>query len=106
MKRDSHRLRRASSRFFPVQRVARELHDMCKPVACTKFEEWRGLTRTLWGAYGVVGFSGVKDARKSVVSCRRYASAPISQHRKSCTVQTVCTQGADSVHLVCKRCAK
>ncbi len=27
------------------------------------------------GAYGVVGFSGVKDARKSVFACRRYASA-------------------------------
>jgi hypothetical protein len=29
----------------------------------------------LVGAYGVVGLSGVKDARKSVVGCRRPASA-------------------------------
>ena len=29
----------------------------------------------LVGAYGVVGLSGVKDARKSVVGCRRHASA-------------------------------
>src|SRR6266576_6794282 len=29
----------------------------------------------LVGAYGAVGFSGVKDARKSVVRCRRCAEA-------------------------------
>ena len=32
-------------------------------------------SKHLVGAYGVVGFSGVKDARKSVFACRRYASA-------------------------------
>jgi hypothetical protein len=105
MKRDSHCLRRASSRSLPAQSVTRELHYMCKPAACTKVEGWRGLTRTLWGAYGVVGFSGVKDARKSVVSRRRPASARSPTHRQSCRVQTVCTHSANSVRVVGKRCA-
>jgi hypothetical protein len=38
----------------------------------------------LVGAYGVVGFSGVKDARKSVVRCRRSAEAHriLQEYRK------------------------
>ena len=58
-------LQGASSRFLDPHGVARDLHELCKQAACSKFELWRGLTRTLWGAYGVVGVSGVKDARKA-----------------------------------------
>lgn len=62
-------------RFLDPHGVARDLHELCKQAACSKFEFWRGLTRSLWGAYGVVGFSGVKDARKSVFIADASASA-------------------------------
>lgn len=55
-------LHSASNRFLGGHGVAHDLHELCKQAACSKFEFWRGLTRTLWGAYGVMGFSGVKDA--------------------------------------------
>jgi hypothetical protein len=68
-------LQGASSRFLDGHGVARDLHELCKHAACSKFELWGGLTRTPWGAYGVVGFSGVKDARKNVFIADATASA-------------------------------
>lgn len=75
MRRPLHCLHAASRRFVSLRGVARELHYMCKSDACKKFQEWRGLTRTQGGAYGVVGLSGVKDARKSVLIADASASA-------------------------------
>ena len=65
----------ASSRFLDAHGVVRDLHELCKQVACSKSELWHGLTGTCGGAYGVVGFSGVKDARKSVFIADASASA-------------------------------
>jgi len=55
--------------------VARDLHYLCQQGAGIEIQYRRGLTGTLWGAYGVVGFSGVKDARKSVFIADASASA-------------------------------
>src|SRR6267143_1486101 len=95
MKRGSRCLRHASTRFPLLQGLVRELPYMCKQAACTELETRRGLTRTLWGAYGVVGFSGVKDARKSVVRRRRCAEArsPTPGLRKSYRKTTDRQQG-------------
>ena len=65
----------ASSRVLAPHGVARDLHELCKQAACSKIEVSRGLTGTRGGAYGVVGFSGVKDARKSVFIADASASA-------------------------------
>src|SRR2546430_16246812 len=43
------------------------LPDMCKRAACTRIEPRRAVSAASVGAYGVVGLSGVKDARKSVL---------------------------------------
>ena len=66
MKKASRCLRNASKRTLSIRGVARSLHYKRKSGACMEFQRWRGLTRTPGGAYGVMGFSGVKDARKSV----------------------------------------
>ena len=55
--------------------VARELPYLCQRPAGSKSEPRRGLRCIRWGAYGVVGFSGVKDARKSVLIADASASA-------------------------------
>jgi hypothetical protein len=47
--------------------VASDLHYLCQQRACIEIQYRRGLTGTLGGAYGVVGFRGVKDAPKSVL---------------------------------------
>ena len=51
----------------------------------------------LVGAYGVVGFSGVKDARKSVVRCRRSAEArsPTPESSAACKYWTDTGQNLD-----------
>ena len=62
----------------------------------------RVLTRSyehLVGAYGVVGLSGVKDARKSVVAAdalRRLANRRLGHH-------PLCGQCANAVQTVCIR---
>jgi len=58
------------------------------------------LTRSykhLVGAYGAVGFSGVKDARKSVVRCRRSAEArlPTPESSAACKYWTGTGQNLD-----------
>ena len=55
--------------------VARDLHYLCQQRAGIEIQYRRGLTGTLWGAYGVVGFRGVKDAPKSVFIADASASA-------------------------------
>ena len=75
MTRVRARLRAASSRFLVGHGVGRALHYLCKPSACTEFQSRRGLRHRLVGAYGVVRFSGVKDARKSVLIADALASA-------------------------------
>src|SRR5438309_1481338 len=75
MKREPQCLRDASKAFLSLQRVTRKLPQLCKRPACSKSEPRRGLTCIRWGAYGVVGFSGVKDARKSVLIADALASA-------------------------------
>lgn len=86
MKRPPHCLHAASRRFVSLRGVDRVLHYMCKSDACTKFQEGRGLTRTQGGAYGVGGFSGVKDARESVVAAdalRRLANRRLGHHARA-----------------------
>ena len=75
MKRGHARLQGASSRYLVGHGVGRALHYLCKPGACSTFQSRRELTRTPGGAYGVVGFSGVKGARKSVLIADALASA-------------------------------
>jgi hypothetical protein len=83
----------ASSRLLDSHGVARDLRELCKHAACIKFERWRGLTGTCGGAYGVVGLSGVKDARKSVLIADASASAGLSAG----PVQFECGVGATQV---------
>jgi len=61
------RLHAASSRFLVGHGLARALHYLRTGRACSTFQSRRGLRHRLVGAYGVVGLSGVKDARKSVL---------------------------------------
>ena len=75
MKREPQCLRDASKAFLSLHRVTRKLPQLCKRPACSKSEPRRGLRCIRWGAYGVVGFSGVKDARKSVLFADALASA-------------------------------
>ncbi len=75
MTRGPARLHAASSRILIAHGVGRALHYLCKPRACSTFQSRRGLTCTRWGASVVVGFSGVKDARKSVLIAGALASA-------------------------------
>ena len=60
------------------QRLARELYGPDKQPACDRSEARQGLSCIPQGAYGVVGFSRVKDERKGVFHRRRYASARCS----------------------------
>jgi hypothetical protein len=55
--------------------VARDLHYLCQQRAGIEIQYRRGLTGTLGGAYGAAGFSGVKDAPKSVLIADASASA-------------------------------
>lgn len=92
MKKRPRCLHAASRRFVSSRGVTRELHYMCKSDACTKFQRWRALTRTQGGAFGVVGFSGVKDARESVIAAdakRRLAHRRLGQHARASTGQTL-----------------
>jgi hypothetical protein len=57
------------------QRLAREPYGSDKQPACDKSKARQGLSCIPQGAYGVVGFSRVKDERKGVFHCRRRASA-------------------------------
>jgi hypothetical protein len=75
MKREPQCLRDASKGFLSLHGVARELPYLCQRPACSKSEPRRGLTCIRWGAYGVVGFRGVKDAPKSVLIADASASA-------------------------------
>jgi len=75
MKREPQCLRDASKGFLSLHGVARELPYLCKRPAGSKSEPRRGLTCIRWGAYGVVGFRGVKDAPKSVFIADASASA-------------------------------
>src|SRR2546428_8596508 len=107
VKRPPHCLHAASRRFVSLRGGDRVLHYMCKSDACTKFQEGRGLTRPQGGAYGVVGFSGVKDARRA-------SSSPTLQRRPAHharirrsmdkpwtnTGQTLCIYGANLEHLL------
>jgi hypothetical protein len=92
-----HCLHAASRRFVYLRGVDRVLHYMCKSDACTKIQERRGLTRTQGGAFGVVGFSGVKDARKNVL----IADASASADWPARSVRSLCKWCAGGVHLVC-----
>ena len=66
MTRSDARLHAASSRFLVGHGLGRTLHYLCTGRACSTFQSRRGLRHRFVGAYGVVGFSGVKDARKIV----------------------------------------
>lgn len=59
------RLRAASRPFVSGHRVTCNVPYLRKPCACSKSDALRGVTCIRWGAYGVVGFSGVKDARRA-----------------------------------------
>ncbi len=69
------RLHAASSRFLVGHGFTRALHYLRTGRACSTFQSRRGLRHRLVGAYGVVGFSGVKDARKIVHIADALASA-------------------------------
>jgi len=77
---------------------ANDLQLNCSNYVYARLQGNRMPTRSyehLVGAYGVVGFSGVKDARKSVVRCRRSAEArsPTPGLRKSYRKTTDRQQG-------------
>jgi hypothetical protein len=55
----------ASMQSHSRRAVARDLHYLCQQRAGIEIQYWRGLTGTLGGAYGVVAFTGVKDARRA-----------------------------------------
>jgi hypothetical protein len=75
MRREPRGWRDASKAFLSLHGVARELPYLCQRPAGSKSEPRRGLTCIRWGAYGVVGFRGVKDAPKSVLIADASASA-------------------------------
>lgn len=95
----------ASRRFVYLRGVDRVLHYMCKSDACTKFQEGRGLTRTQGGAYGVVGVSGVKDARKNVLIADASASADRPMPVLRVTGQTLDRYWTNTGQLLCNRAA-
>ena len=64
---DPRCLRRASGKSLVPSGLQGVLQYLCKQRACIEIQYWRGFTGTFGGAYGAVGFSGVKDARKSVL---------------------------------------
>src|SRR5258708_4742396 len=72
----------------------------------------RVLTRSyehLVGAYGVVGLSGVKDARKSVVAAdalRRLAHRRLGHHARANTGQTVDRNWTETGQTLDKGCAE
>ena len=78
MKREPRGWRDASKAFLSLHRVTRKLPQLCKRPAGSESEPRRGLTCIRRGAYGAVGFSGVKDARKSVLFADALASAVFS----------------------------
>src|SRR5205807_4427142 len=96
--RDPQCLRDASKAFLSLHRVTQKLPQLCKRPACSKSEPRRGLTCIRWGAYGAAGFSGVKDARKSVLICRRFSVGclPTSGLQKVNRKETTGLQKADS----------
>jgi hypothetical protein len=86
-------LHSASSRILVGHGVGRDLHYLCKPLACSTFQSRRGVTRTPGGAYGVVGFSGVKDARRAYLSAdalRRLLEAPEGYRSTTWRLQRAC----------------
>ncbi len=92
-------------------KLMQELHTFVN----TCLQRIRVLTRSyeyLEGAYGVVGFSGVKDARKSVFIADASASAdrPASysellDKRWTDTGQILDRYWTNTGQLLCKRCA-
>ena len=95
----------ASSRLLGRHGVARDLHELCKQAACSKFELWRGLMGTCGGAYGVVGFSGVKDARKSVLAAdalRRLTLLRLGHHLDAITGQILDKSWTNTGRMQCK----
>src|SRR6266852_3996110 len=92
---DSRRLRRASGNLLVPRGFQGVLQYLCKQRACIEIQYWRGLTGTFGGAYGVVGFSGVKDARKSVL----FADASASAHM----LHYDCGNAAEVLHFNCRR---
>lgn len=65
----------ASSRFLVRHGLGGALQYLRTGRACSTYQSRRGLRHRLVGAYGVVGVSGVKDARKNVLLADALASA-------------------------------
>src|SRR5437588_7646414 len=111
MKREPQCLRDASKGFLSLHGVARELPYLCQRPAGSKSEPRRGLTCIRWGAYGAVGFSGVKDARRasSLPTLQRRLTDTALRLHSSCipTAEilqvgpTYCTNPADMLHIDC-----
>src|SRR6266480_1694708 len=97
MKREPRGWRDASKAFLSLHGVARELPYLCQRPAGSKSEPRRGLRCIRWGAYGVVGFSGVKDARRA-------SSLPTLQRRLADTalrLHSCCKSPAFLLHKSC-----
>ena len=103
MTQGDRRLHAASSRFLVGHGLARALHYLCTGRACSTFQSRRGLRHLFVGAYGVVGGSGVKDARKSVLIADALASADQSAPRVSPTGRRLDRWGANGVEAMDKR---
>jgi hypothetical protein len=101
MKREPRGWRDASKAFPSLHAVTRELLSPCQRPACSKSEPRRGLTCIRWSAYGVMGFSGVKDARRAsylpTLQRRRLISA-------ACRIQS-CKRTTGRLQLDYKRIA-
>ena len=105
MKREPRGWRDASKAFLSLHRVTRKLPQLCKRPAGSESEPRRGLTCIRRGAYGAVGFSGVKDARKSVLFADALASAATLCARTALRLQVCCISAARLLHFDCRRTA-
>lgn len=88
-------------------KLMQELHTFVN----TCLQRIRVLTRSyehLAGAYGVVGFSGVKDARKSVVAAdalRRLDNRRLGHHARANSGQTLNRDRTETGQTLDKNCA-
>src|SRR5258708_40205351 len=73
MKREPRGWRDASKAFLSLHGVACKLPYLCQRPAGSKSEPRRGFRCIRRGAYGAVGFRGVKDAPKERPICRRFS---------------------------------
>src|SRR5688572_29619377 len=91
-----------AAKAFRVSALFSQLHYVCKQRACAQRELLQALSCILEGAYGVVGFSRVKDERKGVFvadAVRRRADSAITSAKRP---QIACKQAAERLLIECR----